>query len=144
TTDFDGVDLTVLDIGCGTGMSSELLLSTELGSRIGRVDLLDTSPKMLEKAVKRSSGWGIRVNPLPGTIEDLPKSTQYDIILACSVLHHTPALDRFLSQLVLLQADGGVFLHLQDPNGDYLMDEELSRRVKELARYQRPFFPGWA
>jgi hypothetical protein len=45
---------------------------------------------------------------------------------------------------VLLQADGGVFLHLQDPNGDYLRDEELSRRIKELARYKRPFFPGWA
>src|SRR5450631_1377150 len=52
-----GFDLSALDIGCGTGLASELLLRTELGRVITEFDLLDTSAEMLERIKSRASGW---------------------------------------------------------------------------------------
>jgi hypothetical protein len=40
-----------------------------------------------------------------------------------------------------LQADYGVFLHVQDPNGDFLDDPELQRRKDRLSRRA---LPEWA
>src|ERR1700753_2282757 len=49
-----GQNLRLLDIGSGTGLSTDLLLKTPLGKRIREVCLLDTSSAMLEVALKRS------------------------------------------------------------------------------------------
>jgi ATP synthase F0 subunit b len=44
-------NLKLLDIGCGTGMSSEFLINSELNEYLAEVTLLDTSKKMLEKYI---------------------------------------------------------------------------------------------
>ena len=59
--DSPGHGLRALDIGCGTGLSSELLLATSLGERIEELHLLDPSPHMLEKASAASAHWRPRV-----------------------------------------------------------------------------------
>src|SRR5688500_17700531 len=61
-------DLTLLDIGCGTGLSSELLLRTAAGRQVMHVDLLDTSPEMLEHARRRAEGWGVSYRTHLGTV----------------------------------------------------------------------------
>jgi 2-polyprenyl-3-methyl-5-hydroxy-6-metoxy-1,4-benzoquinol methylase len=135
--------LRVLDIGCGTGLSSELLLDTGLGRRIKHIDLLDTSTEMLKKCGTRQSLQSVQRDLILGTLEEITPGLFYDLILICSVLHHIPNLGAFLSSLSRLQRAGGALMHVQDPNGDYLHDEELAIRNRtlesRLSRRTRPW-----
>jgi SAM-dependent methyltransferase len=126
----------LLDIGCGTGLSTELLLKSPLGKSIAHVDLVDTSPEMLEKCAKRAAGWGIEYKLTEGTIREAP-GAGYDLIVTCSVLHHIPDLNDFFAAVRRLQAPRGVFLHFQDPNGDYLDDPDLLRRSESLRQARK-------
>ncbi len=134
-----GSELRLLDIGCGTGLATDCLLHSAMGSRIGKIDLLDSSPSMLKQAMKRSETWGREVTQYNSLIHELPAENQYDVIVTCSVLHHVPDLPKFLSDVRAHQATGGLFLHLQDPNGDYLNDPELKRRMEEAS--PQPILP---
>jgi 2-polyprenyl-3-methyl-5-hydroxy-6-metoxy-1,4-benzoquinol methylase len=133
--------INVLDIGCGTGLASDSLLKSPLGPRIGEVHLLDTSSAMLRRASQRATKWGVPSTCLKGTAESLAERNRYNLIVACSVLHHIPGLDMFLRAVRTLQADGGIFMHLQDPNGDFLNDLELKKRTLEATKGQ---LPEWA
>jgi 2-polyprenyl-3-methyl-5-hydroxy-6-metoxy-1,4-benzoquinol methylase len=124
-------DLHLLDIGCGTGLATDCLLKTHLGRKIKSVDLLDTSQTMLKKVAERARGWGIQFSIKEGLIDSVPSSRKYSLIVTCSVLHHVPDLPEFLGRIRGLQPDGGIFVHLQDPNGDYLKDPKYLNRVKQ-------------
>lgn len=126
-----------LDVGCGTGLASDLLLRTRLGRSIAEVDLLDTSSDMLERAQRRARAWNAKARTIEGSVAILPDgSRKYGIITICSVLHHIPDLAAFLSRVQMLQADNGILIHLQDPNGDYLTDPVLKQRMAELKHFQ--------
>lgn len=129
-------ELTMLDVGCGTGLASELWLRTTLGRSVHKIDLVDTSPKMLKVATARAGTWGVAHTSTLGTTDQAP-SQHYDVVLACSVLHHIPDLPAFFGQIGRMQTRGGLFVHLQDPNGDSLHDPELLRRVKACGRTPR-------
>ena len=127
--------LALLDAGCGTGLASELLLGTSLGKSVREVDLLDTSPEMLQQAKGRAKSWNVKAEILQGTAENLIRRTKkYDIIVICSVLHHIPDIRSFLQQIQMLQSDSGILIHLQDPNGDYLTNPTLNKRIEELEK----------
>jgi 2-polyprenyl-3-methyl-5-hydroxy-6-metoxy-1,4-benzoquinol methylase len=128
----------VLDIGCGTGLASQSLLNSVLGERIASVDLLDTSSEMLRRAGKRAAGWRVPVETHEGLIDALPPGRKYDLIVTCSVLHHVPDLAHFVDEVRKHQAEGGIFLHLQDPNGDHANDPELKKRMAEFSRKLLP------
>jgi SAM-dependent methyltransferase len=131
-----GDDLVMLDVGCGTGLATELLLRTPLGKKVRRVDLVDTSPAMLKAAAARAAHWGVEQTLTLGTSDEAP-ADNYGIILICSVLHHVPDLPALFDQLGRLQTRGGLFLHFQDPNGDYLHDPALLQRIKACGRTPR-------
>jgi ubiquinone/menaquinone biosynthesis C-methylase UbiE len=124
--------VTVLDIGCGTGLSAELLLGTALGSRISHFDLLDTSDAMLKRCEQRPALRRVNRKLICGTLDRLVPAPAYDVIVTCSLLHHIPDLSTFLRQLRGVHREGGMFLHLQDPNGDFLNDGELKQRTEEF------------
>ena len=123
----------LLDIGCGTGLSTQQLLHSKLGEHIDHITLLDTSPNMLKLAEKKAKSWGKKYVTINSEISDL--EGQYDIIMVCSVLHHIPELDSFLERINNLLVPGGVLIHLQDPNGDYLQDLVYLGRVAEYQRF---------
>jgi 2-polyprenyl-3-methyl-5-hydroxy-6-metoxy-1,4-benzoquinol methylase len=124
-------NLRVLDVGCGTGLSADLLLKTTLGKLVTEVILVDTSREMLDRALARSAGWGVRVEGRLGTISDLPIE-QFDVVIACSVLHHIPFLGEFLAEIARRQGPGSVLLHLQDPKRGYQADPQFIARFEEL------------
>ncbi len=131
-------ELRLLDIGCGTGLASDCLLKTPLGKRIRHITLLDTSPSMLKRATERSAGWPAPATPTLGEAQSLVGKARFEVIVTCSVLHHVLDLPRFFRTVRDLQAPQGVFLHLQDPNGDYSGDPELTRRFAENSRRAVP------
>ena len=132
--------LRLLDVGAGTGLSSELLLRSPMGKAIGAIDLLDTSPRMLDKALARSRSWNVPCQGRVGSLDDFTPQT-FDLILICSVLHHIPHLPGFLAQVARVQKTGGILLHLVDPNGDVLNDPELTARCEEFRRFQEERAP---
>jgi 2-polyprenyl-3-methyl-5-hydroxy-6-metoxy-1,4-benzoquinol methylase len=136
--------LRLLDVGCGTGIATESLLRSDLGRLITAIDGLDTSAAMLQKYEERAKNWPIRPQIREGQLQDLPADSQYDLIVASSVLHHIPDLSGFLAALHQRQAPGGFFIHVQDPNGDYRDDAELLERERQFEmadRKRRPSGP---
>jgi trans-aconitate methyltransferase len=129
--------MTALDVGCGTGLTSELLLQTRFGAFVRQLDLLDPSQEMLDVCGARETLRNIRHRPIRGTIQDLPPRSHYDLIVAGCVLQHIPDRPGFLHQIALRQRPGGIFIHVQDPNGDYVNDFERLERVERLARSLR-------
>lgn len=119
----------LLDIGSGTGLSTALLLQTQLKNRISEITLLDSSSGMLEQSKKRFYDVGIPIRYVHGTIEIL-EHQEYDVILTCSVLHHIPDLEMFLKKVAFLTKPQGYFIHLHDPNRLALHEAIYLQRVQ--------------
>jgi|GEM_PF-200432 len=102
----------ILDVGCGAGNYSLMMLS-KLPSL--NCTLVDLSGKMLEKAVERvSAETNGQVSAFQGDIRDvlLPEGS-YDIILAGAVLHHLREDDdweRTFTKLFNLLKPGGCLM----------------------------------
>jgi SAM-dependent methyltransferase len=104
----------MLDIGCGTGLASDLVLQTALADKITEVTLLDTSPVMLEYALRRSEKWNRKIQVFEGEITGHDQAG-FDLILISSVLHHIPDLDRFIHVVGSKLNKGGILLTIHDP-----------------------------
>ena len=127
--------LHVLDVGCGTGLASDCLMRTDLAKQISSIDLLDTSSSMLYRASQRAKSWNTPFRCIEGQLGSATMFREkYDVILSCSVMHHVVDLLPFLNAIRSLQEEGGIFIHLQDPNGDYLADPELNARLKQATQ----------
>lgn len=127
-------ELSLLDIGCGTGLSSQILLNSKLGQNINQVTLLDTSPNMLKHAAEKAKTWGKKYKTVNSYLGDLDE--KFDVIIISSVLHHIPDLKVFLKQVDNALNAGGILIHLQDPNGDYLNDATYTQR---RTQYEKDF-----
>jgi len=124
----------MLDIGCGTGLATDSLMRSSLGPRVKEIDLLDTSTSMLARAEKRRDQWGKPGRAIEGIVETLPPGASYDLIITSSVLHHVPDLPSFLKAVAGLQTamPNALFIHLQDPNGDFVDDPKKAERAAEI------------
>ena len=140
----------LLDVGCGTGLSTALLLATSVGPCIGSGHFVDTSQEMIEVARRRARNWALESRFEVGTISDL--TNRYDLILVSSVMHHIPDLSAFLREVAERLSPGGLFVHLQDPNGDadseviqlrkqQLTAQESSRRLSLFDRVKMRLRP---
>jgi ubiquinone/menaquinone biosynthesis C-methylase UbiE len=124
--------LSLLDIGCGTGLSSQILLNTKLEHYINQITLLDTSPNMLKYAEEKAKTWGKKYTMINAYLDDV--NEKFDVIIISSVLHHIPDLEVFLKQVNNVLNSGGFLIHIQDPNGDYINSEEYLIRKNEYEK----------
>jgi trans-aconitate 2-methyltransferase len=111
-----------IDIGCGPGNSTALILGRFPGAIITG---LDNSPGMLSKARERLGGL---------TFEEADLTTwwpdeRFNLIFANSVLQWLPHQQRILTRLVSLLHDGGC-LAVQVPN---TVDEPSHRLIEHVA-----------
>lgn len=98
----------VLEIGCGTGMFTEIFAQT--GANILAVDL---SPDLLEVAQKRALPVA-RVKFIEKRFEDCDIDGPFDAVIGSSVLHHLN-LDQALAKIYTLLKPGG-YLSFAEPN----------------------------
>ena len=87
--------LKILDVGCGTGILSNLYPNYEITG-------IDMSDGML----KHHKG-----NHLKGSAEDIPFcSGMFDVVFCRSVLHHLPNPEKALSEIIRVLKPGGKFV----------------------------------
>jgi 2-polyprenyl-3-methyl-5-hydroxy-6-metoxy-1,4-benzoquinol methylase len=125
-----GKKLSLLDIGCGTGLATQMLLDEGLNNLISEVHLLDTSSIMLQKAIKRANKWGKTTKTIHGDIGAV--TGKYDIIIISSVLHHIPDLESFLNRLNELQPEGGILITIHDPSSEAMQSDIYFNRCQEF------------
>ena len=117
-------NLTMLDIGCGTGLASDLMLKNKIGQSIDSICLLDTSPLMLQRAKKRAEKWHREATFECGDLDTI--NQKFDIIITCSVLHHIPDLKHFMEEIEGKLNPNGIFISMHDP-----LEEAISSKIYE-------------
>jgi trans-aconitate 2-methyltransferase len=113
---------TAVDIGCGPGNSTELLVARFPGATVSAID---NSPDMLAAARKRLPN--VRFDEVD--IEHWDDPGPFDLILANAVLQWIPDHRRVLANLVAKLAEGGT-LAVQMPDN---LDEPAHRSMREVA-----------
>lgn len=97
----------ILDFGAGTG-----LIGLPLAARASHVDLVDTSPAMMEVLRAKIAAQAIaNVRTHLGELDqlDLPQGP-YDAIVTNNALHHVERIPPLLERLAALLAPGGALL----------------------------------
>ncbi len=108
----------VLDIGCGTGWTSEFLAQAGYG-----VTGLDISPDMIEACRRLRSGKDLQF--LVGDFESIPSTSSYEAILSFGSLHHCDNLNSALACCFGALQKGGVLILLEPGEGH--SESETSR-----------------
>jgi ubiquinone/menaquinone biosynthesis C-methylase UbiE len=95
----------VLEVGCGRGVGSELLLE-QLVAR--KVDAFDPDAEMVALARRRLARFGDRVELWTGVATEIPRPDRtYDVIFDFGVLHHVVRWRDALAEIHRLLRPGG-------------------------------------
>lgn len=108
----------VLDVGCGSGYSTELLARHLAPSRLCAFDLM---PEQVEMAMaRRVPGAEIRV----ADVTELPYDDgSFDVAFVFGILHHVPEWRGALREIARVLAPGGV-LCVEELHGGYVRHQD--------------------
>ena len=105
----------VLDIGCGTGITT-----VAIADFVKTVDALDLSAKMLEAAKRKA--FSQRIGNIDfykkSIFDENLKKENYDVIIAYNVLCYVQEDEDFVKRIHDLLKDGGIFLSVTDCLGE--------------------------
>lgn len=112
----DGIS--VLDIGCGTGLVSNLFASLYPNSKFTSVDFSDS----IDYARKFARDNKIKnVNWIKEDFLKFNPKEKYDLVICCGVLHHIPEFQEALTKMKKMIKKGGhLSLALYNPFGKVL------------------------
>lgn len=101
----------VLEVGCGAGYGTELILRR---FATARVDAIDLDPAMVTRAKRRLSGYGGRVRLATGDMTDLraaldAEDGSYDAVFDFAIVHHVPDWRAAVAEIVRVLKPGGRF-----------------------------------
>lgn len=104
-------DARVLEVGCGAGYGTELILRRFAAAR---VDAIDLDPAMVTRARRRLAGYGNRVRLATGDMTDLraaldAEDNSYDAVFDFAIVHHVPHWRVALAEIVRVLKPGGRF-----------------------------------
>lgn len=111
-------NIDVLDVGCGTGLVSNVFASKYTSSNFTSVDFSDS----IDYAKKFATDNSItNVNWIKKDFLKFKTSNRYDVIICCGVLHHIPDYKQALDKLKsLLKPGGKLILAVYNPFGKVL------------------------
>jgi len=100
----------VLEIGCGQGAGTELLIR-HCGAE--KVLAFDYDPRQLARAKHRHRAHGMgTITLFVGDGEQLPfEDGQFDAIVEFAILHHMPGWRRAVSEIARVLRPGGIFVY---------------------------------
>ncbi|MFO7193118.1 MAG: class I SAM-dependent methyltransferase [Thermocrispum agreste] len=141
----------VLELGCGPGYGTQLILD-RFGA--GHVDAIDLDPAMITRARRRlTRRYGQRVRLAQGSATDLHTTlgeplSRYDAVFDFAIIHHIPHWPDALAEIARVLTPGGRFyldevtaLALATPTYRLLFDHPAENRftaeefLSELARH---------
>ncbi|CCG02852.1 class I SAM-dependent methyltransferase [Blastococcus saxobsidens] len=101
----------VLELGCGAGYGTELVLE-QFGAE--KVDAVDLDPQMVDRARRRVSGYGDRVRLVTGDVTDLRQALgaadgSYDAVFEFGILHHVEDWRAAVGEVARVLRPGGRF-----------------------------------
>jgi malonyl-CoA O-methyltransferase len=121
----------ILEIGCGTGKNTAFL--AQIGSR---VQALDFSEGMIEKAKEKVKAGNVRLELADITKRWRCEDNAYDLIVCCLVLEHVADLSHIFAEAARTLTHGGKFfvneLHPFKQYGGTKARFERSRETIEL------------
>lgn len=111
-------NLSVLDVGCGTGLVSNLFALKYSHSKFTAVDFSDS----IDYASSFSDTYNIKnINWVKEDFLKYHTNKQFDVIICCGVLHHIPEYQSALKRMKsLLKPKGKLLLALYNPYGKIL------------------------
>lgn len=115
----------ILDAGCGEGISLSLLQEQKIGKKLEGIDFLPAAIKIGKKAHPA-------LTLKEGTIYDLPyKTNSFDLVMATEVLEHLEDPQKALSEVVRVSKK---YVLLSVPNEPFFMGANLLRG-KNIKRF---------
>lgn len=102
----------VLEIGCGSGYGTQLVLQR---FDPARVDAVDLDPAMAARARRRLARFGDRVRVVQGSATDLRTAVgadddSYDVVFDFGIVHHVPGWRASLDEVARVLRPGGKFV----------------------------------
>lgn len=121
-------DARVLDLGCGTGILSEFVL-TRLPA--AAVTLFDESAEMLEVATARLQPYA--VTTVQGSFEEPLPTGPFDAVVSGLAIHHLSDEKKagLIRRITEILADGGVFINADQIAGPSPWHDEVYRAMHE-------------
>ena len=96
-----------LEVGCGRGVGTELILGL-FGA--DSVDAFDLDPRMVAQARARLSAYGSRVRVWVGDVSAISAPHgRYDAVFDFGIIHHVPEWRRALAEVCRVLKPGGRF-----------------------------------
>lgn len=128
--DVKGLD--VLDAGCGTGLCAPFLRA-----RARRLDGVDLSPRMVEKAAARGVYDGVQAGDMVRAMRQRPAA--YDLIVAADVLVYVGPLEDVFAAASAALRPGGVFAFTVEKG-----ESRVELGVKNRYRHSRAYVESCA